>query len=178
MITITHAQLVAAGIAAAGLIAWLIAGMYWLRSREYARQAVVDREAARRDLREAAEERNKAELVLEEAKRHGYRPDRRPASGKWGRLGYSDGPVGPERAGPETSIGTGPSGVTGYTGPHRVPEFSGPMGPSGSGLTESEVMVAMLEFKQRQGQEMNSRYIRLFKEIMSPREQERRDVIY
>lgn len=146
---------------------------YW-KGRIYRLEAEILKKDAERDKKSAIDERNKAELVLEEAKRHGYRPERRPVSGKWGRLGFSDGratvqgPVGPEHAGPpdcpcatgHTAAFSGPTDPTGHPGPGRASGKS-------QAETESDLMVAMLEFQKRQALDMNDRYIALFKEVMT-----------
>jgi len=167
MITIPTASLV---MLAGGLFAtavFVIGLLAYCKARVYRAEAEVLRKDAERDKKSAIDERNKAELILEEAKRHGYRPERHPASGKWGRLGYSDGPVGPEHTGPKTFIGTGPGGMTGYTGMHGV---SGPTGPGGHGRTESEVLKEILEFQReetRQRKRMEDAMVALFKEVMT-----------
>lgn len=123
---------------------------YW-KARIYRSEAARLKEEAEREKRIAVEERAKAELVLEEARRHGHRPERRPASGKWGRLGYAKGQNG------------GPGSL-------------GPAGPS-----ESEILRNMLEIQAHATERMEkslirleiqdeaqlSRMVALFKEIMS-----------
>lgn len=172
MITIPTASLV---MLAAGLFvtAIFVIGLlaYW-KGRIYRAEAEVLRKDAERDKKCAIDERNKAELILEEAKRHGYRPERRPASGKWGRLGYSEGPVkedGP--VGPAGPIGPpGWSSFTGCTGPFGSSGPTGPHGPSGSGRSESDVLKEMLELQNkthRECSDMEGRMIALFKEIMT-----------
>lgn len=132
-------------------IVFLIGVIAYWRARIYRSEAARLKEEAEREKRTAVEERTKAELVLEETKRYGRRPDRNPVSGKWGRLGYAKGQNG----------GNG---------------SLGPAGPS-----ESEILRNMLEIQAHAAERMERRLIRLefkdeaqlsrmvalFKEIMS-----------
>lgn len=173
MITITHEQLIAGGIAFGGLVAWVIVAALWMAARAHSKAARIDKEESDRNLKRAKEERNKAELVLEETKRYledlkkrGFRLKGRPARGKWGRLGYSEGPVGPDGG----LAYLGPQGVTGWSGPSIV---SGPTGAQGRGRTESEVIRDMLEYARVTGTGMmEDRMLALFKEVMTMRDDE------
>jgi len=150
----------------------LVSLIYLWIGRRYRARAYAIREEARKERLKAKEERDKAELLLEETKRYGILV-RRPARGKWGRLGYSEASV--ERPAAPVDPVHGPPGPQGCPKgePGEKGEPGDPTRPNSGSFLEAILsgivgagIIAGVQYLTRKRQD-DEAYVKLFKEVMA-----------